>query len=225
MLCPTSAVVSTQIDRVCVRQSQEKETTQIWTTLWPRCQSNDRKCLLSSPFGKIRRTRALDLYKSIQTPCSTHNFTILNQLNALFLFIRITSFMSLIGDACKISVGTTARITFRYGFRQFGSIEISFHLPNDSALLSSCVFSVRVSLFAAIIVWRCFCAGNDAHRFNLLPPLTPPIPIPPTPPPTPPPPFGARILRTLVVPCISLCETERWTFKNIFKPKRKIQTR
>lgn len=83
----------------------------------------------------------------------------------------------------------------------------SFHLPNDSTLLSSCVFKLRVSLFAAINVWRCFCAGSDAHRFNFDPPLAAPTPPPPL--------FGARILRTLFVPCISLCDAERWTFREM----------
>lgn len=91
----------------------------------------------------------------------------------------------------------------------FFDFSFDFHLPNDSTLLSSCVFRFRVSLLlAAITIWRCFCAGNDAHRFNLVPPFTAMVPPPQ-------PAFGVRIRLTLVVPCISLCDTERWTFRKM----------
>lgn len=79
------------------------------------------------------------------------------------------------------------------------------HLPSDSTLLSSCVFKLRVSLFTTAI-FRCFCAGNDAQRFNFVPvPLLAPIDV-------------AVVvvivddrIRLPMVPCISLCDTERWT--------------
>lgn len=99
-----------------VRQRQ-RETLLIFQ---PQCQSNDRKCLLSSPFGEIRRMRAGIMLWICINPCSTRNSTILNQLNAfLCLWKSHAQAPSLMGEREPLGVWIL----------QFSSIDFRFTYP------------------------------------------------------------------------------------------------
>lgn len=74
--------------------------------------------------------------------------------------------------------------------------------PSDSTLLSNCNFKFSVSLLLIYGTDRCFCAGNEAHRFNFVPLFVA---------------EHAAIalddrMRRPIASFISPCDTDRWTY-------------
>lgn len=72
------------------------------------------------------------------------------------------------------------------------------HLPSDSMLLSNCFLRFCAFELMTTSMFR-FCAGRDAQRFNLVPLLLDIVDVLTV---------DERMRRPLV-PCISLCDTER----------------
>lgn len=77
------------------------------------------------------------------------------------------------------------------------------HSPSDSTLLSNCNFKFSVSLLLIYGTVRCFCAGNEAHRFNFVPLFVAEHATV----------VDDRIRRPFKS-FISPCDTDRWTCEN-----------